>query len=391
MVSVCHVYWFYPPAAIGGIETFIQSLSTKLVEEGDTVTVVTGAYGAESGNENGVNVVRSTHFERYSGEDDGREMKSYELIKKVMRENSVEVLHVHNFHFQYNFPCTLAVYRAARDMGVPVILHVHGVPSEPVSEFIASKFRWDRVICVSKWVATKMYEKGVPGDRISAIYNGTDTERFKPGKRDTKLLGEMGIEGDTYVIGTPARLIGSTGAIAESKGYFNIMKALSHIKENRGDFKWVLTGGKFPNKEWMESAKSKMMDYARIYGIEKNVVIGYEVPADKMPAFYNSLDLMLMPSIGEPFGLSTIESMSCGRATVGANSGATTEIIRSGVDGFLVQPDNHIELSGLVLRLMGDDDASKGVRISARRKIVEKFSIGRLVSQMKGEYERVGY
>ena len=48
MVKVCHVYWFYPPAAIGGIETFLQSVSEKYVEKGNDVTIVCLLYTSQS-------------------------------------------------------------------------------------------------------------------------------------------------------------------------------------------------------------------------------------------------------------------------------------------------------------------------------------------------------
>ena len=150
---------------------------------------------------------------------------------------------------------------------------------------------------------------------------------------------------------------------------------------------WILTGGRFPNENWMQKAKDRMMDYARIYGIEDNVIIGVEIPHEKMPMFYNSIDMMLMPSTDEPFGLSTIEAMASGKVAIGANSGATPEIIRNGIDGFITQPNNNIELAELILKVMGDEELSRNVGINARRTVAEKFSIEQLVKSIEDIYE----
>jgi polysaccharide biosynthesis protein PelF len=96
---------------------------------------------------------------------------------------------------------------------------------------------------------------------------------------------------------------------------------------------------------------------------------------------------MLLPSIDEPFGLSTIESMSCGTVAIGANSGATTEIIRNNVDGFIIQPDNHIELADLLVKLMSNDETRKNVGMNSRRTIVERFSIDKLVESLDKMYK----
>lgn len=389
MVKICHVYWFYPPAAIGGIETFLQSVSEKYAEKGNDVTIVTGSYGYKSKKENNVNVIRTDIFERYRKDISStqQESEACEFLTKVIEKNKIQILHVHNFHFTHNVPHILASLRAARNKNIPIVLHVHGPGSQTVSDFLLSRIGWDKVISVSKYVATEVYEKGVKGDSLEVIYNGTNTEWFKPGSKNEKLLEEIGVDSEKIILGTPSRLITSNGSIVERKGYFTIMKALSLLKERRDDFIWILTGGKFPNQDMMESAKNKMMDYARIYGIEDNVKICVEVPHEDMPSFYNSMDLMLLPSTDEPFGLSTIEAMSCGTVAIGANSGATTEIIRNKVDGFIIQPENHIELADLLVKLMANDDLRKDVGMNSRRTIVERFSIDKLVESLDKMYK----
>ncbi len=389
MVNVCHVYWFYPPAAIGGIETFLQSVSEKYVEKGNNVTIVTGAYGLKSKKENNINVIRTEFFERYRENVDSiqQEKEACDFLMDVIQKNKIQVLHVHNFHFTHNVSHIFAVQRAARNKNIPIILHVHGSGSQATSDFLLSKAGWDKVISVSKFVATEVYEKGVQGNALEVVYNGTNTEWFKPGNKNNELLEKYNIDSEKMIFGTPSRLISSGGSIVERKGYFTIMKALSLLKERRDDFVWILTGGKFPNQEMMEAAKNKMLDYARIYGIEDNVKICIEVAHEDMPSFYNSIDLMLLPSIDEPFGLSTIEAMSCGTVAIGANSGATTEIITNGVDGFIIQPDNHIELGDLLVKLMANDDLRKNVGMNSRRTIVERFSIDKLVDSLDKIYK----
>ena len=392
-MNIGHVYWLYFPASIGGIETYIDQVSQLQQEQGDHPVIITGKYSIKCDDKNlegKVKVYREKAFERAIGDNENKNdyERAYSRMKQIIKEESLEILHLHNLHFRYNFLKTMGILRAAKEMNTPTILHVHGIPKDEVSQYILRKMPWDRVISISKWISSQIYEMGVSADDITLIYNGTDTKWFKPGEPDKEFIESIGGEGK-IIIGTPARLITSSGEIAYNKGYMQIIKALSRVKDFKENFKWILTGGKFPNEEWMNNAKNKMRDYTKIYGIEDQSIIGLEVPKEDMPKFYNSLDIMLMPSINEPFGLSTIEAMASGKVVIGANSGATPEIIRNGKNGYMVHPKDPIALAELLIELASDLEKQNSVRINGRRTVEEKFSLNRMVDELRNTYEEV--
>jgi len=79
----------------------------------------------------------------------------------------------------------------------------------------------------------------------------------------------------------------------------------------------------------------------------------------------------------EPFGLVAIESMATGTPVIARRAGALPEIIRHGVDGFLI--DNLGE-ADLAVR-----EAEKLDRAAIRRGVVDRFGVDRMVD----EYEEV--
>lgn len=61
------------------------------------------------------------------------------------------------------------------------------------------------------------------------------------------------------------------------------------------------------------------------------------LPPEQMPAFWNSVDVMLLPSSSEGFSIAALEAAACGRPVISTRVGGSTELIKSGTNGFLVE------------------------------------------------------
>lgn len=66
---------------------------------------------------------------------------------------------------------------------------------------------------------------------------------------------------------------------------------------------------------------------------------------------FNKQDFHLMPSFYESFGMSALEALASGIPSIGTIKGGTAHIIRDGVDGFLVDPEDQEKLADLMLFL----------------------------------------
>ncbi len=59
-----------------------------------------------------------------------------------------------------------------------------------------------------------------------------------------------------------------------------------------------------------------------------------------------------MPSRSDAFGIAFLEAWAAGKPVIGANIGATPEVIRNGIDGFLVEFDNPRDIAEKVVKLL---------------------------------------
>src|SRR5690606_23292893 len=125
--------------------------------------------------------------------------------------------------------------------------------------------------------------------------------------------------------------------VAQEKGVLTLIQAMSQVKDR--EVKLLLAAA--PTAPFSEEQKSKaiekIMQLARLNGIEKRLVIKTFSP-EEMPLVYNGADLFVMASHMEAAGLVYAEAMASGLPTIGTAVGGIPEVIESGRSGELVPP-----------------------------------------------------
>jgi glycogen(starch) synthase len=110
----------------------------------------------------------------------------------------------------------------------------------------------------------------------------------------------------------------------------------------------------------------------------------------EMPDFFRSLDVLLLPSRFENFGLTYAEGMATELLVFAGFGGAGRETVTDGVTGFLVDPDGPVD--GVVDRLRvfaADRSAFAGIRRRAREEAVRRMSIESFATGKEADYQRV--
>jgi len=123
------------------------------------------------------------------------------------------------------------------------------------------------------------------------------------------------------------------------------------------------------------------------------------VTPDRMIEHYRNAKALLMPvKWEEPFGLVMIEAMACGTPVIAYNRGSVPEVVKDGITGFIIDPDNEGRpgkgtwvikkqgIDGLVeaIRRIGEID-----RRTCRKHVEEHFTVGKMVEGYEGVYEKI--
>jgi glycosyltransferase involved in cell wall biosynthesis len=101
-----------------------------------------------------------------------------------------------------------------------------------------------------------------------------------------------------------------------------------------------------------------------------------------LPDFFEAIDVLLVPSWEEPFGIVVLEGMASGIPVIATAAGGPVDIIQSGVDGILVPPRNSKALAEAILSIAPQRDRL----VQAARQRAGDFDIRKVVPQIEAFY-----
>jgi starch synthase len=183
----------------------------------------------------------------------------------------------------------------------------------------------DAVIAVSQEQSRDVlacYPAVEPG-RVSVIYNGIDTERYRP-DAGTDVLARYGIDS-----ARPSVVF--VGRITRQKG---VTYALDAALQFDPGAQFVLCAGAPDTPEIAAEIEAKV---ARVRGERGNIIwIDRMLAREEVVQIVSHATVFLCPSIYEPLGIVNLEAMACETAVVATRTGGIPEVVEDGVTGLLV-------------------------------------------------------
>ena len=156
----------------------------------------------------------------------------------------------------------------------------------------------------------------VTGKRPPVIYHGVDTEAFRP--QDKEQAKKLAHVDKHFVVGTVARN-------QQRKNLPALVKAFAQFAENKSDA--VLYLHTQVRGHW------DMYELAKRHGIEDKTRVTEGLGTDRgvpdalLATVYNAMDMFILPTMGEGFGLPIVESQACGTAAFATDFSACPELL----------------------------------------------------------------
>lgn len=250
------------------------------------------------------------------------DIKSARALANYCREKSIDIIHAHNGRDYWL--AGLAKYFYPK-LKVVITRHILSpLKSSVLHRWLYGKV--DQVIAVSHSVKNRI--SVFPSDKITVIYNGIDIDKFSTAEPGA-LRRELGISAET-------KIVGMVGRVHPSKGHITFLQSIPEILSKHPDTVFVVVG----SGEYI-SQLEKMNNEVHFLGKRSDI-----------PEIMKDLDVFVMASQNEPFGLVTVEAMAAGTAVVATNTGGTAEIITDGETGLLVPPQDPAKLAQAVIRVL---------------------------------------
>jgi glycosyltransferase involved in cell wall biosynthesis len=119
----------------------------------------------------------------------------------------------------------------------------------------------------------------------------------------------------------------------------------------------------------------------------RNVFLAGWRPHDQLPEALNAADFLVLPSVAEAFGLALIEAMACGLPVIACNAHGPAEIVRDGVSGWLVPPDDEQALATALWRAALDPGERRRRGQHAATDARERFGWTAIAARIAALYE----
>ena len=371
---------------MGGPAIHVSSLAAGLETRGYHTTLVAGslARGEDSmafvAQRLGVAVVSVPEMEReVSLRHDAR---SIQRLAEIIREERPHVLHTHTAKAGAIGRAAALLAGGARP---PVVVHTfHGhvlkgyFGAGRTAFFREVERRLARVsdvlVAVSPEVRDELVELGVaPREKFAVIRLGIPLEeRLGDPTADLDYRRLYGIPEDAFVVGWVGRMTG----VKDTASTLEILRAA----RDRGVDAVLCLVGDGPDRGRLEQV-------AHDLGIARHCFfVGYQ---EDVAGYYRLFDAFLLPSVNEGTPVSAIESLASGTPVVANRVGGVPDVVRDGVDGFLVEAGDVEGAAERLARLAGDPMLRARLGEAGRERVLRRYSVSRLVDDVDRLYRSV--
>jgi glycosyltransferase involved in cell wall biosynthesis len=212
-----------------------------------------------------------------------------------------------------------------------------------------------------------------PEEKITVIHSGIELDKFQEytSAEKRKLKKEIGLPGDSFVLGTAGRLV-------PVKGPEFLIKASQTILSEHPRTYFVFAGDG-PLKEDLEKKATEA-------GVKKNIFFpGWR---DDIVRILAAFDVFCLPSLNEGMGRVLVEAMAHGIPIVASDVGGIPDLVIHGKNGFLVPPKNPEELAKHIQILIQNEDERRKMG-EAGKKMAQRFSHYTMVIKIAELYEEL--
>ncbi len=228
-------------------------------------------------------------------------------------------------------------------------------------DIIVDKIICNKIIAISSSVYGEIVERGIKPKKIEIVYNGIDLSMYSINKKSHKSIN----------IACVARIV------PKKKGQDTLIRAMGIVKEKYPNVKCYFVGDTDNTDE-----KIKLNKLVKENNVENQIVFMGNL--DNIPKFLETIDIFVMPSRYEGFGLALIEAMASKIPVIASNIDGPKEIIKDNKYGTLFESESVEDLAKKIIKVIESNDEIKIEK--AYKYVNNNYSIKEMVNNLSNIY-----
>ena len=262
--------------------------------------------------------------------------------------------------------------KAAKRANVPAILEVNYTAHTPLYRKRSSLLKplvqfvekWvfnnaAGIVVVSTYLKAHMVSLGIEEGKIIVLPNAADPEKFSPSQSSSTVKNKFGINEE--------KVIGFVGGFYPWHGLDLLLNVFDELSRKHDNIVLLLIG----DGPMRSSLEEKIIEMK----IESRVHFAGKISSNNLPEYIAAFDIAVMPHsnvYGSPMKI--FEYMAMEKAVVAPRFGPLEDGIDNGVNGYLFEPGNEVELFEAFDRLLMNDDLRMKVGAQGRKRVLNKHN-----------------
>ncbi len=358
--------------AAGGVERYLETLFKYSKDKVENILVCSQNYDYEKFKDlsDRVIVLKMTHNVEFSSD-----LKVERTLRRIIKQLKPDIVYAHS--------SKAGAFARIADLGLnnKVIYNPHGWAFNMQQSARKKRlYKWvekisahfcNKIVCISDAEReSALREKICKPSKLQVIYNGIDLEEIEKTTPMSRI--QLGIPEDAFVVGMVGRL-------SKQKAPDTFVKAAKLIKE------------KIPNAFFLMVGDGELRDQI------ENLINQYDLGSsflitdwvDNPTAYMKIMNVGMLLSRWEGFGLVLPEYMACGVPIVATDVDAIPNIVNNGENGLLIKKDNYKSATQKVISLKKNLDM-KTIIVNKAKEESRKYAAKKLILKTYQLYMALG-
>jgi len=293
-------------------------------------------------------------------------IKLNKVINTLIKTYNIDIAHLHG---------TIGGVFLLKKLDIPVIYTSYHTYVQQYRNLKNQRCKW-----ILRWVLSLLEKRSYKlADKIIAISNGTKQAiiiAYKIHFQKVEVIpcgvnfGKFHKENSIKKIKNSLLFV---GRLEERKGIKFLIETIPLVVNKRPDIKLSIVGkGKL---------LKKLKCFVRKNNLKENIKFLGFVSDENLLKRYNEAELVIVPSVFEGFGITTIEAMACGTPVIATNVDGIRDNIKNNENGILVEYGSKNELATQIIRLLNNTQLRKKIAEKGLKTVQNKFNLDEIAQK----------